>query len=523
MNYVYIMGIIGVLLIVIASINYTNLTTARATRRAREIGIRKVGGASKRSLRFQFLGESVIMALVAGLLAAFITIAVLPLFNDLTSKAFNWTVILQPMVIIFIIGISLVTGLLSGLYPSAYLSSFNPVRILKGNGVSSSDRGWLRRGLVIVQFLISAVMVIGSIIIALQLRYIQHKDLGFDKDKILLLTLNDSAVFNNVNAFREEIERCPAIEGTALSFTTPGRFFGKNAMTAEDKNGEMQEKVFDNIVTNYEYLDVMGMEMAEGRFYSREFGSDETNSVVVNEALVREMQWGDKAIGKKFIVGVNIEGANNPEAEVIGVVKDFNYASLHNPIQSLVFVCRGDAPFLRVLHVRVAEGHMEEALAWIKEKRDAFNPSYPIQYSYLKDELDELYEEERVVFSLVISFTVLIIFIAALGLLGLSAFMTVKRTRETGLRRVMGASQNQILSLFIMQFSKWVIISNIIAWPVSYFVIKPWLQNFTYRIDFPFWTFIISLLLSLTIAVITVSWQSIKASRMNPAASIRVE
>jgi putative ABC transport system permease protein len=522
-SYVYIMGIIGVLLVVIASINYTNLTTARATRRGKEIGIRKVEGATRKLLRFQFLGESVIMALVAGLLAAFITIAVLPLFNDLTSSVFNWRLLLQPPVFLFILGISLITGILSGLYPSIYLASLNPVRILKGNGISSSDRGWLRRGLVIVQFLISAVMVIGSIIIALQLRYIQHKDLGFDDEKIILVTLNDTAVLNNVNAFREEIERHPAIEETALSYTAPGRFFGKNAMTAEDKNGEMQEKVFNNIITNYEYLDAMGMEMAEGRFYSREFGSDETNSVVVNEALVREMQWGDKAIGKKFIVGVNIEGANNPEAEIIGVVKDFHYGSLHNPIQPLVFICRADAPFLRVLHVRVNNNQMQEALEWIKEKRAAFNPSYPFQYSYLSDELDALYEEEQVVFTLVISFTVLIIFIAALGLLGLSAFMTVKRTHETGIRRVMGASQNQILFLFLMQFSKWVIISNIIAWPVSYFVIKPWLQNFAYRIDFPFWTFILSLLLTITIAVITVSWQSVKVSRMNPAASIRVE
>jgi putative ABC transport system permease protein len=522
-SYVYIMGIIGVLLVVIASINYTNLTTARATRRGKEIGIRKVEGATRKLLRFQFLGESVIMALVAGLLAAFITIAVLPLFNDLTSSVFNWRLLLQPPVFLFILGISLITGILSGLYPSIYLASLNPVRILKGNGISSSDRGWLRRGLVIVQFLISAVMVIGSIIIALQLRYIQHKDLGFDVEKIILVTLNDTAVLNNVNAFREEIERHPAIEETALSYTAPGRFFGKNAMTAEDKNGEMQEKVFNNIITNYEYLDAMGMEMAEGRFYSREFGSDETNSVVVNEALVREMQWGDKAIGKKFIVGVNIEGANNPEAEIIGVVKDFHYGSLHNPIQPLVFICRADAPFLRVLHVRVNNNQMQEALEWIKEKRAAFNPSYPFQYSYLSDELDALYEEEQVVFTLVISFTVLIIFIAALGLLGLSAFMTVKRTHETGIRRVMGASQNQILFLFLMQFSKWVIISNIIAWPVSYFVIKPWLQNFAYRIDFPFWTFILSLLLTITIAVITVSWQSVKVSRMNPAASIRVE
>jgi putative ABC transport system permease protein len=523
MNYVYIMGIIGILLLVIASINYTNLTTARATNRSKEIGIRKVGGASKKRLRAQFLGESIAMALVAGLVAALLTTLIIPFFNNLTSKAFDWTIVLQPMVLLFILGISMLTGLLSGMYPSTYLASFNPVSILKGNGVSSSDRGWLRRGLVIVQFLISAVMVIGSIIISMQMRFIQHKDLGFDKEQILLLSMNDSAVFNNVNAFMEEIERHPAVQETALSTTAPGRFTGKRVMTAEDASGEMQEKAFNNIVVNYEYLDVMGMELVAGRFYDRDFGSDQTNSVVINEALARDMQWGENAVGKKFIMGVNIQGANNPEAEVIGVVKDFNYGSLHNPVEPLVMVCNDNAQFMRQLHINVNPSQMPEALEWVEEKRNEFNPAYPIQYSYLSDELDALYEEEKIVFALVISFTILIIFIAALGLLGLSAFMTVKRTRETGIRRVMGASQNQILTIFLLQFSKWVIISNVIAWPVSYFVIQPWLQNFTYRISFPFWTFIISLLLSLTIAVVTVSWQALKASRMNPATSIRAE
>jgi len=523
MNYVFIMGIIGVLLIVIASINYTNLTTARAANRAKEIGIRKVGGAGKKVLRSQFLGESLITALFAGILSALLTILALPLFNDVASKQFDWHIILNPAILLFILGISILTGLMSGIYPSAYLASFNPVNILKGNGFSVKDRGWLRKGLVIAQFLISSVMIIGSIVVALQMRYIQHKDLGFDREQILMLSLNDTTIVNNVNAFMEEIGRHPDVEGTALSTTAPGRFYSKQVMTAEDNYGEMQEKTFNRSIVNYEYMDVMGLTLVEGRFFNREFGSDENNAFVVNEALVREMQWGDSALGKQFIMGVNIQGINNPVGEIIGVVKDFNYGSLHNPVESLVLVCRENLSFMRILSVRVKGENMQEVLGWIEEKRSAFNPAYPIQYSYLSDELDTLYEEEKIVFALVISFTVLIIFIAALGLLGLSAFMTVKRTRETGIRRVMGASQNQILTLFLLQFSKWVIIANVIAWPVAYFIIKNWLQDFTYRIGFPFWTFILSLLLSLTVAVITVTWQSMKASRMNPAASIRVE
>jgi len=523
MNYVYIMAVIALFLIFIASINYTNLTTARATNRGKEIGIRKVGGANKSKLRSQFLGESLVMALLAGLLATLLTILALPLFNTLAGKTFDFHTILQPTILLFILGISIITGLLSGLYPASYLASFNPVSILKGNGVSSKDRGWLRTGLVIAQFMISAVMIIGSIVVALQMGFIQKKDLGFDKEQILMLTLNDTAIINNAKAFMEEIKRNPSVKGTSISTTAPGQFYGKQVMTAETNDGEMGEKAFNNCFVDYDYLDVMGLKLVEGRFYNREFGSDETNAFVVNEALVREMQWGDKAIGKKFIRGVNIQGANLPVGEIVGVVKDFNYGSLHNPVEPLVLICTEDARFRRILSIRVADQNFEDVLKWVEEKRAEFNPTYPIQYSYLNEELKALYSEEKVVFGLVISFTVLIIFIAALGLLGLSSFMTVKRTRETGVRRVMGASQNQILYLFLSQFSKWVIVSNIIAWPVSYFAMKNWLQNFTYRIDFPFWTFIISLLLSLTIAVITVSWQSIKASRMNPAASIRVE
>jgi len=523
MNYVYIMAIIGALLIVIASINYTNLTTARATNRGKEIGIRKVGGASRGILRSQFLGESIIVALIAGIASAFLSLLVLPLYNSLTGMASTWHVLVQPQIIIFILGISILTGFLSGIYPSTYLASFNPISILKGNGVSEKDRGWLRRGLVIAQFLISSVMIIGSIVVALQMSYIQKKDLGFERDQILMLSLNDTSIIGNAQAFMEEIERHPSVEGTALCTTAPGRFYGKQVMTVEQNNGEMTEKAFNQCFVDFDYMDVMGLTLAEGRFYDREFGSDLTNAFVVNQALVDDMQWGDSVLGRQFIRGVNIQDANNPVGEIIGVVENFNYGSLHNPIEPLVMPCSENARFMRTLSIRVSGGDMQDVLGWVEEQRAAFNPAYPIQYSYLNDELDTLYKEEKVVFALVISFTILIIFIAALGLLGLSSFMTVKRTRETGVRRVMGASQNQILTLFLVQFSRWVIISNIIAWPLSFLAMRNWLQNFTYRIEFPFWTFIISLLLSLTIAVITVSWQSLKASRMNPAASIRAE
>ncbi len=200
---------------------------------------------------------------------------------------------LQPTIILFILGLSILTGLLSGIYPSTYLASFNPVSILKGNGVSEKDRGWLRQGLVMIQFLISAIMIIGSVVVAMQMNFIQKKDLGFDREQILMLTLNDTAVINNVTAFMEEIERHPAVEETAISTTAPGRFYGKQVMTAEQNNGEMIEKAFNQCFVSYDYMNTMGLTLVKGRFYDREFGSDMTNAFVVNEALVEEMQWGD--------------------------------------------------------------------------------------------------------------------------------------------------------------------------------------------------------------------------------------
>ena len=523
MSYVYIMAIIGLFLVLIASINYTNLTTARAANRAKEIGVRKVGGATRSTLRSQFLGESVALALVAGVASLFLTRLAFPVFSQLTGMTLGWSDLMKADILLFILGISLLTGLLSGTYPAVYLSSFNPVSILKGSGINDRDKGWFRRALVIVQFLISAIMIIGSLVVSLQMNFIQNKDLGFDREQIILLTLNDSAVANNVNAFAQEIERHPDVIETAISSTFPGNLYGKRVMTLENINGEMAELAINLCVVNYEYLDAMGLELVRGRFYDREFGADENTSFVVNEALVEAMKWGEEALGKRFIFGVNIQGANNPEGKIIGVVKDFNYGSLHNPIEPLVLICRDNAGFMRTMNVRVAGDRMPEVLQWIEEKREAFNPSYPFTYTYLDEELRALYSEEKIVFGLVLSFTVLILFIAALGLLGLSAFMTVKRTRETGIRRVMGASQNQILVLFLRQFSMWVIISNLLAWPLAWFAMKNWLENFTFRINFPFWTFVLSLLLSLTIALLTVSWQSLKASRMNPAASIRAE
>ena len=387
------------------------------------------------------------------------------------------------------------------------------------------EKGFLRRALVISQFMISSAMIIGTIVVATQLTYIRNKPLGFDRDQIITLQLNDSSILNNVDAFKEELMRGPVIEGAARSVSVPGRFVGKRVMTVESGDGEMQEKTVNSLMVDYDFIDVYGMKLKDqpnARKFSKEFGSDPQSAFIVNEAVAREFNQGEESVGKRFIPGVSLNGQGPPEGQIIGVLEDFHYASLHNPVEGIALFVN-EAPFMRILSVRFAKGRGEEALEWIKQTRDKFHPMYPIQYSFLEDDIEELYAQERIIYTLFIAFTVLVLFISCIGLLGLSSFMTAKRTKETGIRRVMGATQNQILRLFIVQFSKWVIISNIVAWPLSWLVMNRWLENFEFRKDFPFWSFAVSLLASLVIAVLTVSWQSLKASRMDPARSLKAE
>lgn len=525
MNYIYILGIIAVFLVFIAGVNYTNLTTARAIRRSKEIGIRKVGGASKSILRRQFLGESIITVILAAFVSVLLIVIFLNTFNLFSEKNFNLSDIFQWKILLFIVGLTLVTGFLSGLYPAFYLSSFNPVAIMKGGTDGLKERGFLRKVLVVSQFVISAFMIIGTIVVATQLTYMRNKPLGFDRDQIITMQLNDTSIVNNVAAFKEELKRNPIIEGAALSTSVPGQFFGKRVMTVESGEGEMQEKTVDNLYVDYDFIDVYGIKLKNqpnSRKFSKEFGSDPESAFIINEAVAREFNHGDLSVGKRFRPGVSLDGQGPPEGKVIAVAEDFHYASLHNPVNGLVLLVM-EAPFMRTLSVRFAKGQGAEALKWIIQTREKFNPSYPVQYSFLDEDIDKLYTQEKIIFTLFIAFTVLVLFISSIGLLGLSSFMTAKRTKETGIRRVMGATQNQIVSLFLSQFSKWVLISNVVAWPLAWFAMKNWLENFEFRKDFPFWAFAVSLLASLIIAIITVSWQSIKASRMDPARSLTVE
>ncbi|MCK5463269.1 MAG: FtsX-like permease family protein, partial [Bacteroidales bacterium] len=411
----------------------------------------------------------------------------------------------------------------SGLYPAFYLSRFNPVVVLKGLATGGSGGGSFRKALVLIQFTISVLMIIGTLIVSGQLKFMKTTDLGFDKDDIMVMTVRDTTLQRSFESFREEIMMHPEILGAAQSSSNPGSNVGIMVQRIEGDGGELLDKAVNLYGVDYHYADLMGIEIIQGRNYDRSMGTDISKAFIINEVAANEFGWGEDALGKRWQFGINLEGPPQRDGEVIGVFKDFHYASLHNKVEPIVLILQDNPLRMNLFNIRTTGNNTEEVIAFVDEKRKEFGDHYPFDYHFLTENLDEYYKEENVIGTIFRFFTILTIFIAALGLLGLSAFMAQRRTREVGIRKVMGSSVNGIVYLFIREFSKWVIISNLVAWPLAWFSMDKWLQNFQYRIDMTLWIFALAFGLSLAIALITVSWQSVRAAISNPADSLRHE
>jgi putative ABC transport system permease protein len=522
-SYVYIFLFAALFILVIASINYMNMATARAARRSREVGMRKVSGSSRAMLIRQFLGESVIIALISYILSLILVTLLLPVFNDLSGKSLHFGLGSMKEVALAGLLITLVVGVVSGLYPAFYLSRFNPLVVLKGLATGGSGGGSFRKALVLVQFTISVVMIIGTLVVSGQLKFMKTSDLGFDKDNILVMTVRDTTLQRSFESFREEIMTHPEILGAAQSNSNPGSNVGIVVQRIEGDGGALHDKAVNLYGIDYHYVDLMGIEIIQGRNYDRSMGTDISKAFIINEVAANEFGWGEDALGKRWQFGIQLDGPPQRDGEVIGVFKDFHYASLHNKIEPIVLILQDNPLRLPLFNIRTTGHNTEEVIEFIDEKRKEFGDRYPFDYHFLSENLDEYYREEAVIGKIFGYFTILTVFIASLGLLGLSAFMAQRRTREIGIRKVMGSSVNGIVCLFIREFSIWVIISNLIAWPLAWFGMDKWLQNFQYRIDMTIWIFVLAFGLSLAIALITVSWQSVRAAVTNPADSLRYE
>jgi len=513
-SYIHSLFAVAVFIIVIAAFNFMNLSTARATNRAKEVGLRKVVGAVKSQLIFQYLGESVLLCFIS-LFFALALVEIFAPFAGIKMSPLNYFAE-NALFIFALLSGTILLGLLAGTYPAFVLSKFHPAKVLKGTVKNSRSGIWLRRVLVVIQFSTSIGMIIGTYIVSQQIDYIRNKNAGYNREQVLTLDLNDQQLQKNSESLKNEIQKISSVAGVTFSSTLPGRGFGRTGVQPEGFSSDDDIWILSIMSADEEFIPNMKMEMAEGRNFSKAFPSDQQQAVIINEAAVRSLGWKDP-IGKKMAFGPN---DTNP-LTVIGVVNDFHFASMRHHIEPLMIVNQPQVN--NTVSIRVKPGDVQGTIASIQKTWEKINTNHPFEFSFLDDEFNELYKSEQSFAGLISGFTWLAIFIACLGLFGLASYMTEQRTKEIGIRKVLGASVGNILFLTTKQFITLILLANIIAWPLAYFFMNDWLQDFAYRINIGFETFIEAAVLTLFIAILTISFQAIKAAVTNPVKSLRYE
>jgi len=524
--YIYVFSIIAVFLLLIACINYINLATARSARRSREVGLRKVFGSNRDSLIRQFLLESILMATGAAAISLVLSELLLPIFNEITSLDVRMNLFTNPEYLIGTLMLGVIIGLISGVYPAFFLSHFQPVNTLKSESVKGTQGALFRKILITIQFTISIVMIIGTLIVIKQLMYSKNKDLGFNKEYLMAISVQNPQIEEQMQSFKQELVSHQGVVSVAASFNMPGTTFNRSPVRAETNEGDIQQMSCQFMQIDFDYLETMEMEVIDGRNFSREIENVWTHSVLVNQAAVRKFGW-DEPVGKRVVAFTDSLGNDN-FANIIGVVKDFHANSMRQEIHPvLIWLVTDDMQYryrenLRVF-VRIKSENYRKTIEYINEVWDNFSPNDPIRFVFVDDQLNQLYMAEEKLIILFSYFTFITILIACLGLFGLAAYTAEQRTKEIGVRKVMGASVFQIIKLLSKDFTKLVILSCFIACPLAYFAMDKWLQNFAYRTNISIWIFIFSGGLALIIALITVSVQTFKTASANPIESLKYE
>jgi putative ABC transport system permease protein len=492
-----------------------NLSTAKSSIRAKEVGLRKVVGSSRSKLMLQFLGESVILSYISLALGLIIIQILLPAYRNFIGRQLHMHYFDNFMVIPSLLALGLLVGVISGSYPAFFLSSFKPISTLKGKISSSKGSSMLRNVLVIFQFAISIFLIIGTLVVFQQLKLFQNTKLGFEKEQVLVI-LNPGALENNVTPFKETLRKHRDVSNVSGSTTLPGKSFSNIGFGAE---GIEKSFTLNLCVCDYDFLDTLKLELAQGRFFSKEYGTD-SHAAVLNEKAVKLLGWEDP-IGKK----INNWSTNRGDFTVVGVIKDYHYESLYQEIRpQALFLSGGYYQNVEsYISVRLNTKNVSETVKYIGNIWNDFAPGKPYEYSFLDKDYDNLYINEMQTRSLFSIFSFLAIFIACLGLFGLASFVADRKTKEIGIRKILGASVPRIVRNLNKSFVIWVLIANLIAWPAAWYVMNKWLQNFAYRIDLSLWMFILAAVLALIIALMTVSFHTIKAALKNPVDSLRYE
>ena len=512
---VYIFSTIAILILVIACINFMNLSTARANRRAREVGLRKTVGAHKGQLRTQFLQESMLTALIALVIAVVLVSLSLPLFNSIFSETLTFALLFQAKNLLLLAGITLIVGLIAGLYPAFYLTRFDPASVLKGGTHARTAKSSFRRNTVVIQFGVTMILIIGMFTVIHQMNFIQSRPLGFDRENMVLLPVRSRQVAGGYEAFRNELLRNTQITSVAASSDLPGDPLYSNGSVIAKEISDEPINVF-MMTCDYDYVDTYRMEMIAGRNFSRQFSTDTVGTMILNEAAAKRIGWTpEEAVGKLLYRGDGIT------TKIVGVVNDFNYKSLHTLVEPAILYLIPN--YITAVSVRILSGNIQETLDTIEQQWQSSFPDERYEFSFLDDRLDQMYENDIKMQRIFTVFAGLSIFVACLGLFGLAAYTAEVRTKEIGIRKTLGASISSVLVLLTRQFTRWVIIGSIIAWPIAFYAMNRWLQNFAYKTPLGIWIFIASTTISLLVAILTVSVQSTKAARANPVDSLRYE
>ena len=517
-QFVYIFSIAAIFILLIACINFMNLSTARSAKRAKEVGIRKVLGTEKKTLIQQFLTESTLMAILSLVLAILIAWMVMPLFNDISSKSLTIESLLSYRILPVLFALPLIVGLLAGCYPAFFLSSFQPIHVLKGKINSGFKKSLLRSGLVVFQFFISILLIIGTIVVYNQLQFIRTKNVGFNKEQVLIIDAT-GALGNNAAVFKNEVLNMPGVVSGTLTGYLPispsarnGESFFKEAVMNEKNGFNMQAWGVD-----YDYIQTLGMEMTRGRNFSREFGAD-SSAIIINETTAQLLGYEDP-IGQK-LYDSNDPGEPPTVYTIIGVVKNFHFQSLRENIGPLALLL-GNSTWLASFKVKNTD--IPTLVDKVEAKWKTLAPSLPFSYRFLDESFENMYRAEERVGKLAMSFAVLTILIACLGLFGLAAYMAEQRTKEIGVRKVLGATVSNIVNMLSKDFLGLVLISAVFAIPIGWWVMNSWLQDFAYRVEIGWWIFGASIGIAVLIALVTVAFQAIKAAIANPVKSLRTE
>ncbi|MDX5480618.1 MAG: ABC transporter permease [Hymenobacteraceae bacterium] len=526
-TYVKALSIIAVFILLIACFNFVNLATAKSMQRAREVGVRKAVGASRGHLVVQFLGETMLLTLISVIFSAALTSLLLPSLNDFTGKEMSFNIFTNPSIILLLLGLALLVGVLAGFYPALVLSGFKPVKVLKSAVVVDSRVGriqWLRHGLIVVQFAVSIFLIVCAYVVFRQVTYLHNKDLGFDKEQIMFFQMRGENMFQNYETFKNELQKAPGVKGVTMGYGFPGdATAGDRIITL--KNGEQVHHGVTQLMVDYDYINTLEVSLLAGRPFSKDHKTDAAHAFMINETAVRELGYRtpESALGQplRWQVWNDVNPDSIKEGKIIGVVRDFHYKSLYEKVEPTVLQIFPSAYWKVAVKIDAAD--VAGSVAHVKTVWSKFSPDYPIEYIFMDENFDKMYKAEDKLRALLWIFTGIAIFVACLGLYGLAAYAAERRKKEIGIRKVLGADTSTIVALLSKEFLMLIVVAALIAFPLAWYAMHVWLQDFAYRISVPVWAFLLAGLVAAIVAFATVSYQAIKAATANPVANLRFD